>query len=245
MGKTDTDFSGYSRENLGARVRAALCLAIVGACFASTVAYADYPKYDTTKAAVIDDLSVLGIRDSIATPEYLFDTIVTNWMYDATGSNRNDRAKEKYVERYRIFVDLNQDGHEDVIMSAPISQRGSGGLSYDVCLWTNGNYVCIGDIGGHLSCIHVEHIDECTRVIWTYSHSSACSGAIGTFVVRGWSCRDNRCCHVELGDEGREPPTVGSQLLDIIAKTATVPLRIEKSETKDGKISWRKVEGET
>ena len=226
------------------RLRAFLLAATVVASLACMTSYADYPKYDTTKAAVIDDLSVLGVKDAVATPEYLFDTIVTNWMYDATGTNGNDRAKAQYVERYRIFVDLNQDGHEDVIMSAPISQRGSGGLSYDVCLWTNGNYVCIGDIGGHLGCIHVEHIDECTRVIWTYSHSSACSGAIGTFVVRGWSCRDNRCCHVELGDEGREPPTVGSQLLDIIAKTATVPLRIEKSETKDGKISWRKVEGE-
>jgi hypothetical protein len=227
-----------------AYLRTPLCLAIVVAGLAGTVAYADYPKCDTTKAAIIDDLSVLGIKDAVATPEYLFDTIVTNWMYDATGTNCNDRAKEQYVERYRIFVDLNQDGHEDVIMSAPISQRGSGGLSYDVCLWTNGNYVCIGDIGGHLSCIHVEHIDECTRVIWTYSHSSASTGAIGTFVVRGWSCRDNRCCHVELGDEGHDPPTVGSQLLDIIAKTATVPLRIEKSETRDGRIRWRKVEGE-
>ena len=59
------------------RLRAVTLAAIV---VAGTVAYADYPKYDTTKAAVIDDLSVLGIRDSIATPEYLFDTIVTNWM---------------------------------------------------------------------------------------------------------------------------------------------------------------------
>ena len=32
--------------------------------------------------------------------------------------------------------------------------------------------------------------------------------------------------------------TVGLQLLDIIAKTATVPLRVEKSETKNGKVRW-------
>lgn len=43
---------------------------------------ADYSKPDTTKAAVIDNLCVLGAKDDIATPEYLFDTIVTKWMYD-------------------------------------------------------------------------------------------------------------------------------------------------------------------
>ena len=69
-------------------------------------------------------------------------------------------------------------------MSAPLSQRGSGGHVFNVYLWTNGNYVCIGDVGGHLSSLHVEHIDECTRVIWTYSHGSCQSGAIGTFMPR-------------------------------------------------------------
>ena len=201
--------------------------------------FADCPKPDTTKATVVDDLSVLGFNGSIATPEYLFDTVVTNEMYDVSGTNRNYRTKDPYVERYRIFVELNQDAHEDLIMSAPLSQRGTGGHVFNVYLWTNGNYVCIGDVGGHLSSLHVEHIDECTRVIWTYSHCSCQSGAIGTFIVRGWHCLDNRCCLIELGEKGRNPPTVGWQLLDIIAMTATVPLRVEKSETKDGKVSWR------
>ena len=42
---------------------------------------------DTTKATVIDDLSVLGSSGDIATPDYLFGTVVTNEMYDATGTN--------------------------------------------------------------------------------------------------------------------------------------------------------------
>lgn len=201
--------------------------------------FADCPKPDTTKATVVDNLSVLGFNGRIATPEYLFDTAVTNEMYDVSGTNRNYWTKDPYVERYRIFVELNQDEHEDLIMSAPLNQRGTGGHVFNVYLWTNGNYVCIGDVGGHLSSLHVEHINECTRVIWTYSHSSCQSGAIGTFIVNRWRCRDNRCCHVELGEEGRNPPTVGLQLLDIIAKTATIPLRVEKSETKAGKVRWR------
>ena len=111
--------------------------------------------------------SVLGFNGGIATPEYLFDTVVTNEMYDASGTNQNYWTKDPYDERYRIFVELNQDGHEDVIMSDPISQRGTGGHTFNVYLWTNGNYVCIGDVGGHLSSLYVEHINECTRVIWT------------------------------------------------------------------------------
>lgn len=39
---------------------------------------ADCPPPDTTKATVVDDLSVLGMKDDIATPDYLFNTIVTN-----------------------------------------------------------------------------------------------------------------------------------------------------------------------
>lgn len=206
---------------------------------AITGVFADSPKPDTTKATVVDDLSVLGFNGRIATPEYLFDTAVTNGMYDVSGTNRNYWTKDPYAERYRIFVELNQDEHEDLIMSAPLSQRGTGGHVFNVYLWTNGNYVCIGDVGGHLSSLHVEHIDECTRVIWTYSHGSCQSGVVGTFIVRGWHCLDNRYCHVELGEEGRNPPTVGRQLLDIITKTATVPLRVETSETKDGKVRWR------
>lgn len=197
---------------------------------------------DTTKATVIDGLSVLGLKNDIATPECLFGTIVTNALYDATGTNQNFWTKNPYDERYRVFVELNQDGHDDLILSAPLSERGTGGLSYGVYLWTNGNYVCIGDISGHLSSLYVEHINEVARVIWIYSHSSCQSGAIGTFTVEGWRCVDNRYCHVELGAEGHDPPTVGSQLLDIIAKTATVPLRAEKSETKDGKVKWRPVD---
>ena len=206
---------------------------------ASVGVFADCPNPDTTKATVVDNLRVLGFNGSIATPEYLFNTVVTNEMYDVSGTNRNYWTKDPYVERYRIFVELNQDEHEDVIMSAPLSQRGTGGHVFNVYLWTNGNYVCIGDVGGHLSSLHVEHIDECNRVIWTYSHGSCQSGAIGTFIVRGWHCLDDRCCHVELGEEGRKPPTVARQLLDIIAKTATIPLRVEKSETKAGKVRWR------
>ena len=141
-----------------------LCVVLLFAC----CVWAECPKPDTTKATVIDDLSVLGSSGDIATPDYLFGTVVTNEMYDATGTNQNYWTKTPYVERYRLFVELNQDGHEDVILSAPINQSGTGGLTYGVYLWTNGNYVCIGDIGGHLGSIKVEHINELTRIIWTY-----------------------------------------------------------------------------
>ena len=64
--------------------------------------FADYPKLDTTKATVVDDLSVLGFNGSIATPEYLFNTVVTNEMYDVSGTNRNYWTKDPYVERDNV-----------------------------------------------------------------------------------------------------------------------------------------------
>lgn len=123
---------------------------------------APVPKIDTTKATVVDELTTLYCERRVSTPEYLFNTVVTNGMYDPLAKTSNWRYSSIYDERYRCFVDLNQDGHEDLIISEPTMQRGSGGLSYGVYLWTNGNYRAIGSIGTHPAFLYVEHID-CTQ----------------------------------------------------------------------------------
>ena len=61
-----------------------ICASLIAAqlsCFAD-VSTSQLP--DTTKATVIDDLSRLYVGDKIATPDYLFGTVVTNEMYDAS-----------------------------------------------------------------------------------------------------------------------------------------------------------------
>ncbi len=195
--------------------------------------------HDTTKATVIDDLSCIRSGDAIATPEYLFDTIVTNEFYDANANHeRTKRKSYPYVERYRCFVDLDQDGHDDVILSDPICQRGTGGLSFAVYLWTNGNYIAIGEIGTHPGFLYVEHVNEYTRTIWTYWRSSGNSGSIGAMQIKGRYKTCSNFIAVDLGSEGDTPTTIGMDIYDLIRTKATVPIRTETSYTTNNIITW-------
>ena len=205
----------------------------------SLFGYADSPEPDTTKAAVVDELSVLYWPDKIATPEFLFNTAITNGYYSPTAHTSDWRRANYYDERYRCFVDLNQDGHDDLIISEPTMQRGSGGLSYGVYLWTNGNYRAIASIGCHPATLRVEHIDETRRVVWTYWHSSGCSGTISALRVSSQNNVDESRIFVDLGYDGQEPQTVGHELYDAIRRRATVPIRTEISCTTNGVVRWR------
>ena len=216
---------------------------VVGVVAAGVVLYAfaaPMPESTATKAMVIDELSVLRCEGRIVTPEYLFNTVVTNGMYDPAAETTNRRYSSFYDERYRCFVDLNQDGHDDLILSDPTMQRGSGGLSYVVYLWTNGNYREIGEIGTHPACLHVEHIDCTQRTIWTYWHSSGCSGSIGAFRVSSTGFVTDTHIDVDLGSDGQEPTTIGLELYNLILRKANVPIRTEISCTTNGVVRWRK-----
>ena len=205
-------------------------------CFAD-VSTSQLP--DTTKATVIDDLASLYVGDKVATPDYLFGTVVTNEMYDASGTNRIERYNHPYVERYRCFVDLDQDGHDDVLLSAPISQRGTGGLSFGVYLWTNGNYICIGEIGTHPGFLYVEQVNECTRAIWTYWHSSGSTGSIGTMRISGRHRAKEDHIYVDIGLDGQDLIPIGGLIYNTIREKATVPIRTETSVTTNGIVRWR------
>ena len=196
--------------------------------------------YDTTKATIIGDLSGLPRHNVIATPEYLFGTIVTNEVFDAsTSRERTERTRYPYVERYRCFVDLDQDGHDDVILSDPISSRGTGGLSFGVYLWTNGNYIGIGEIGTHPGFLYVEHVNECTRAIWTYWRSSGRTGTIGAMRITGRNWVDSSQLFVDLSDDGATTSTIGMDLYNSICAKATVPIKMEISCTTNGVITWK------
>ena len=201
---------------------------------------ASVPKLDAANEAMVDELATLYRERRVSTPEYLFNTVVTNEMYDPSAKTSDWRYSSVYDERYRCFVDLNQDGHEDLIISEPTMQRGSGGLSYGVYLWTNGNYRAIGSIGTHPAFLYVEHIDCTQRTIWTYWHSSGISGSIGAFRVSSSGFATETHIDVDLGGEGRVTPTIGSELYELIRRKANVPIRTEISCTTNNVVRWRK-----
>lgn len=76
----------------------------------------------------------------LCSTRYLFGSIFTN-AYHKT----NPRP---YLERSRGIVDLNGDGKLDVILEFNESYRARIGNGYNVFLWTNGLYRCVGEIWG-------------------------------------------------------------------------------------------------
>lgn len=180
-----------------------------------------------TKPEVIDDLSILD-PGKIVTAAYLFDSIVTN------GGNS---CRGKYIPRNRGFVDLNKDGHEDVLISAPLSEFGTGGGSFWMYLWTNGNYRCIGEFGSHPGAIRVE--DEPRngdRRIWTWWHCSGTSGTIECLTI--WKDGFVEKGRLPITTAGDGEPSIGTALMEAIERHATVPVRWEYSVTTNGVNKW-------
>ena len=180
-----------------------------------------------TKPEVIDDLSFLD-PGKVVSAAYLFDSVVTNGGIASQG---------KYIPRNRGFVDLDKDGHEDVIISEPLSSFGTGGGSFWMYLWTNGNYRCIGEFGSHAGWIKVEDEPHGHLRIWTWWHSSCSSGSIGCVTV--WSngfVEKGQLPITTAGDGG--PSSIGSELMDSVCRHATVPVRWEQSVTTNGINTW-------
>lgn len=183
---------------------------------------------------IIDDLATLE-PGKVVSAAYLFDSVVTN------GSVRI-LFKDDYVPRRRGFVDLDKDGHEDVILSAPMSQFGTGGGSFWIYLWTNGNYRCIGEIGSHPDCIQVEDEPrDGLRRIWTYWRSSGTSGSVACTTINHGGIWESGCLPITFAGEG--DPSVGRSLVDAIDRHAIVPVRWEYSVVTNGVISWKQIGG--
>lgn len=188
------------------------------------------PDENRIAPVIIEDDCVLG-SDGIASPSYLFDSAVTN-AYSRYGS---DRA---WVERERGWVDLNNDGVDDLILSDPYSSGGTGGLGYTVYFATNGLYRAIGTIGGHRSTFGVEDRGSLGRIIWTYSHSSCCTCSYGWLqIYESGSTYSGRVpVYVPDGED-----SLGHDIGAAIRKWSTVSIRWEVSHTEDGKVSWREI----
>lgn len=181
------------------------------------------------RPVVIEDCCCLN-TDGILSPAYLFDSVVTNMGARAL-------HKGPYISRLRGFVDLDLDGHEDVLLSAPECSRGTGGLGFDLFLWTNGNYRCIGDLGGDPSNIRVEDEPDGHRRIWSYWHCSCRTGSFANVTVwrNGWIEKGQLPVSFAT-DEGE--PSIAAALEQAIHRHATVPIRWERSVTVNGTNVW-------
>lgn len=177
---------------------------------------------DTTRAIVIPSDCSLAMSEKM-TREYLLQSAITNI---------SPTADSVYDERICGFVDLNNDGVDDLILSNPLSQEGTGGNGYALILAEHDHFRHIGDIAGND--IFVECAKDEPTTVWAYSHSSASSGSILATVIE----YDGR-----LILTGRIPVvlhkgSIGMKLLDEINSRATVPVVWKQSKTVKGIVHW-------
>lgn len=185
------------------------------------------PVLKRLEPTVLDPAECLAMS-GLLSPAYLFDSIVTN-------DYENSVFKGAYFSRNRGFVDLNGDGHEDVLLSDSESQRGTGGLCYNVCLWTNGFYRCVGEVGG--SGFRVERQSDGSAVIWSYWHSSCRTGCFCCSVLDSWGkFSEKGSIPVDWSDDFDH--CFAKALEDAIRQYAVVPIRWEYSETTAGTNVW-------
>lgn len=180
-------------------------------------------------APVVID-SDCGIHpDKLVAPDYLFDFAITN-------AYQCNLYPNPWIERARGWVDLNNDGVDDLILSEPFSSGGTGGLGFQVFFATNGLYRAVGSIGGHLSTIRVEKREYLGCVIWSYSHCNCCTGSFCWLEIdeSGYTQSGRVAVYIPDGED-----SFGHDLDKIIRKWATVPIRWEVSHTENGIVSWR------
>ena len=165
--------------------------------------------------------------DGLLTASYLFDTVFTN---------RNPTAERPvaYASRIRGIVDLDGDGADDVILSDSFFFATAHGLGYYVFLQTNGLYRCIGAIGAK-GRAWVESWEDGATFIWSYMADDATHGTYIRTGVRNGAFASEIKRPVSWSADG-----VCNQkwIPEHIRNKATVPVRWEYSETKDGVNTW-------
>lgn len=185
--------------------------------------------YDALEVAAVPGETLLG--DPSAVPVHRF-----NVKGEFVG----------YDERWRIVADLNFDGTDDMILSCPIEQFGTGGGTWQVFLVSNGVYKCCGEVGGVRSLIIPEtcHDDDFANLggspsvqIWSVGKAGGGIYFIESNVVVGYELRHRFRIRVISGDGW---DTVDSSLLNSVRRhgDGEVEWHEEHSHTESGKVTW-------
>lgn len=154
-------------------------------------------------------------------------------------------GKTKYSERYRLLVDLDGDGDEDMLLSGSPEEFGTMGGPWTVHLNGNGEFKAIGAVWAHPLAIAFEedqarinnnqNIQRFARV-WVYLKTSGSAGAFGYYRVGRDIVDGMASIEIYPGDGGT---SLGNALYDATFKQSPIPFKIQHSTTtEDGKITW-------
>lgn len=142
-----------------------------------------------------------------------------------------------YSERLRILVDFDFDGHDDMILSEPLQNFGTGGGCWTVYHWTNGTYQAIGDVGAHRTAWSIEKDPQEGYVrFWYYWHSSARTGMLGYDEIEPTRIGRKEKLYLTFDDDEN---CLASKLYKAALGDHGVKYRFEASATTNGVVTWR------
>lgn len=151
----------------------------------------------------------------------------------------------KYAERYRILVDLDGDGINDMLLSGSPDEFGTMGGPWNVYLNREGDYIEVGEIWAHPMAIAFEpdqgriHNDPKLHRfarIWVYLKSSGSAGTLGYYRVGRESVDKMSGIEIHPGDGGT---TLGNALYEATFKNSVIPFTMQHSKTdEDGNVTW-------
>ena len=154
-------------------------------------------------------------------------------------------GKAKYAERYRIIVDLDGDGMDDMLLSGSLDEFGTMGGPWAVHLNQDGDYKRIGEVWAHPLAIAFEpdqsriHTDPKTHRfarVWVYLKASGRAGSFGYFRVGKDSVDEMASIEIYPGDGGTD---IGRAVYEAAFKKSPIPFKIQRSTTADdGAVTW-------
>jgi len=154
----------------------------------------------------------------------------------------------KYAERYRVLVDLDGDGVEDMLLSGSPDEFGTMGGSWTVYLNRESDFVEVGEIWAHPMAIAFEpdqaRIHNDPKIhrfarIWVYLKSSGSSGGLGYYRVGRESVDKMGGIEIYPGDGGT---ALGNAIYEATFKNSVIPFTMQHSKTdEDGKVTWNEI----
>jgi len=154
-------------------------------------------------------------------------------------------GKAKYAERYRILVDLDDDGATDMLLSGRPDEFGAMGGPWMVHLSRSGDYRQVGEVWAHPLAITFEpdqarfHTDAKSHRfarVWVYLKASGSAGAFGYFRVGKESVDKLASIEIYPGDGGTD---VERRIYEAVFKQSPIPYKIQRSTTSaEGAVTW-------
>jgi len=185
----------------------------------------------------------------LATTLLLIGTLSVSAADPSLKAHPDPTGTAKYTERYRLIVDLNGDGADDMLLSGGPEEFGTMGGPWTVYLNENSEFKAIGSLWAHPLAIAFEEdqariynapkTHRLTRV-WVYLKSSGSSGSFGYYRIGKDTVDEITALEIYPGGGGT---SLGNLIYNATFKHSPISFRLQRSTTtNDGSILWNAIE---